>query len=85
MFEHLKELSTQGKRHGGLHAAAGKLGATMDKVRTFLFDKGLLGSGAPSADVIGIEMPDGSVLGDKGNVKFRFTTTYMDAAAKGAL
>lgn len=27
VFEHLKELSTQGKRHGSLHAAAGKLGA----------------------------------------------------------
>lgn len=58
---------------------------TMDHVRTFLFSKGLLGNGAPSADVIGIEMPDGSVLGDKANVKLRFATTYMDAAAKGAL
>ncbi len=58
---------------------------TMNLVREFLFQKGLLGSGAPSADVIGIEMPDGSLLGDKGNVKFRFTATYMDAAAKGAL
>jgi hypothetical protein len=27
VFEKLKELTTQGKRHGGLHAAAGKLGA----------------------------------------------------------
>jgi len=56
---------------------------TMDLVRNFLFTKGLLGNGAPSADVIGIEMPDGKVLGDKANVKLRFTTTYMDAAAKG--
>lgn len=33
----LKELSTQGKRHGGLHAAAGKLGAGAgDKVRLAL-------------------------------------------------
>lgn len=61
------------------------LSKTMDLVRSFLFEKGLLGSGAASADVIGIELPDGSVLGDKGNVKFRFTATYMDAAAKGAL
>ncbi|WP_159949734.1 putative urea ABC transporter substrate-binding protein [Rhizobium sp. 18065] len=61
------------------------LSKTMDLVRAFLFEKGLLGSGAASADVIGIEMPDGSVLGDKENVKFRFTATYMDAAAKGAL
>ena len=35
--EHLKELSIQGKRHGGLHAAAGKLGAGAgDKVRLAL-------------------------------------------------
>ncbi|TPP05891.1 putative urea ABC transporter substrate-binding protein [Rhizobium glycinendophyticum] len=65
--------------------ASPDLPKTMDLVRTFLFDKGLLGNGAPSADVIGIEMPDGSVLGDKANVKLRFTTAYMDAAAKGAL
>ena len=37
VFEHLKELSTQGKRHGALHAAAGKLGAGAgDKVRLAL-------------------------------------------------
>lgn len=37
VFEHLKELTTQGKRHGGLHAAAGKLGAGAgDKVRLAL-------------------------------------------------
>ena len=58
---------------------------TMDKVRTFLFDKGLLGSGAPSADVIGIELPSGEVLGDANNIKLRFTATYMQAAAEGAL
>ncbi len=61
------------------------LGVTMDKVRTFLFDKGLLGSGAPSADVIGIELPGGAVLGDAANVKLRFTDAYMKMAADGAL
>jgi NitT/TauT family transport system substrate-binding protein len=61
------------------------LSKTMDNVRNFLFAKGLLGSGAPSADVIGIEMPDGTVLGDKGNIKLRFSPTYMKAAADGAL
>lgn len=61
------------------------LGTTMDKVRTFLFDKGLLGSGAPSADVIGIELPSGEVLGDAANVKLRFDASYMQAAADGAL
>ncbi|MEN4921454.1 BREX system P-loop protein BrxC [Achromobacter spanius] len=37
IFEKLKELSTQGRRHGALHAAAGKLGAGAgDKVRLAL-------------------------------------------------
>jgi len=61
------------------------LGTTMDRVRTFLFDKGLLGSGAPSADVIGVELPDGTVLGDSTNVKLRFSATYMQLAADGGL
>ena len=61
------------------------LKTTMDKVRTFLFDKGLLGNGAPSADIIGIELPSGEVLGDANNVKLRFSDTYMKAAAAGAL
>ncbi len=61
------------------------LSATMDRVRGFLFDKGLLGSGAASADVIGIELADGAVLGDSANVKLRFTDRYMKLAADGAL
>ena len=35
-------------------------------------------------DVVGIAFPDGKVLGDKGNVKFRFTAAYMNEAAKAA-
>lgn len=66
-------------------AASPDLPKTMDLVRGFLFQKGLLGNGAPSADVIGIQFPDGTIRGDKGNVKFRFTTDYMNAAAKGSL
>jgi NitT/TauT family transport system substrate-binding protein len=61
------------------------LAGTMDKVRGFLFDKGLLGSGAASADVIGIELPGGVILGDPANVKFRFSETYMKLAADGGL
>ncbi|MGV8997307.1 MAG: putative urea ABC transporter substrate-binding protein [Parvibaculaceae bacterium] len=57
----------------------------MDKVRGFLFTHGLLGNNAPSADVVGIEFADGKVLGDKANVKFRFTDTYMKLAADGKL
>ncbi|MFD0987990.1 putative urea ABC transporter substrate-binding protein [Methyloligella solikamskensis] len=57
----------------------------MDNVRSFLFDHGLLGEGAPSPDVVGIEFPDGSILGDENNVKFRFNTDYMQMAADGKL
>jgi NitT/TauT family transport system substrate-binding protein len=54
---------------------------TMDLVRHFSFDHGLLGQGAPSADVVGIAFPDGRVLGDKGNVKLRFDDEFMKLAA----
>ena len=66
-------------------AASPSLPKTMDLVRNFLFQKGLLGNGAASADVIGIEMPDGKVLGDSKNVKLRFTESYMKAAADASL
>jgi NitT/TauT family transport system substrate-binding protein len=56
------------------------LKATMDRVRGFLFNAGLFSPGSASADVVGIEFPDGSVLGDVGNVKLRFTDAYMAAA-----
>lgn len=65
--------------------AGEKLVETMDYVRQFSFDNGLYGNGAPSVDLVGIEFPSGKVLGDKNNVKLRFTTKYMDAAAKGSL
>lgn len=58
---------------------------TMVSVAEFLFDKGILGEGAPSADFVGIEYPDGSTTGDANNVQFRFDTTYMQMAADGAL
>jgi NitT/TauT family transport system substrate-binding protein len=61
------------------------LATTMDRVRKFLFDKGLLGSGATSADAVGIELPDGKVLGDSGNMKFCFTDAFMKMAADGSL
>ncbi|MEO0822014.1 MAG: putative urea ABC transporter substrate-binding protein [Pseudomonadota bacterium] len=58
---------------------------TMTYVAEFLFDKGILGEGAPSADFVGVAYPDGSTTGDANNVKFRFDTTYMEMAADGAL
>jgi NitT/TauT family transport system substrate-binding protein len=57
--------------------------ATMAKVRGFLFKHNLLGDGAKSPDVIGIQFANGEVLGDKAKIKFRFTDTYMAAAAAG--
>ncbi len=66
-------------------AKSAEIGATMDHVRSFLFEHGLLGNGAASADVVGIELADGKVLGDAGNVKFRFTDAYMADAAAGKL
>jgi len=61
------------------------VGVTMDRVRRFLFAKDLLGKGAKSADAIGIELADKSVLGDAGNVKLRFDATFMTMAADGKL
>ena len=61
-------------------ASGEKLKQTMDHVRQFSFDKGLYGEGAASPDLVGIAFPDGSVLGDKGNVKLRFDAAYMQAA-----
>jgi NitT/TauT family transport system substrate-binding protein len=61
------------------------VGTTMDRVRKFLFDKSLLGKDAKSADVVGIELGDKKIIGDKDNVKLRFDASFMDAAAKGKL
>ncbi|QPM88826.1 putative urea ABC transporter substrate-binding protein [Pseudooceanicola algae] len=58
---------------------------TMVSVAEFLFDKGILGEGAPGADFVGVAYPDGSTTGDAGNVNMRFDTTYVTMAAEGAL
>jgi NitT/TauT family transport system substrate-binding protein len=58
------------------------LGETMDRVRRFSDTHGLLEGGL---DFVGIELPDGAVLGDAGNVKLRFTADYMELAADGQL
>lgn len=61
------------------------LKTTMTEVAAFLFDKGILGVGAPSADFVGVAYPDGSVTGDAANVKLRFSNEFMGMAADGAL
>jgi NitT/TauT family transport system substrate-binding protein len=62
-----------------------KLPQTMSFIAKFLFSHGILGTNAPSAEFVGIEYPGGKVTGDKGNIKLRFDTTYMDMAAAGKL
>lgn len=66
-------------------ARSPELVKTMDLVRSFSFDHGLLGDGAKSKDVVGISFPGGKVLGDAKNVKMRFDAEYMQLAAEGKL
>ncbi|MEK7159110.1 MAG: putative urea ABC transporter substrate-binding protein [Patescibacteria group bacterium] len=53
-------------------------------VRSFCFDHNLW-QGAKTKDHVGIQFPDGSVMGDPKNIKFRYDTTYMKLAAEGKL
>lgn len=64
--------------------ASAKLKDTMKYVAEFSFAHGLLGEGAKSAEVIGVQTPAG-VYGDTNNVKLRFDPTYMKLAAEGKL
>lgn len=54
-----------------------KLKKTMEYVRNFYFSNGLLPG---SKDVVGIQFPDGTILGDKNNVKLRFDSSYTRLA-----
>ena len=58
---------------------------TMDYVRKFSFDHGILGQGAKSVDVVGISFPGGKILGNPKNVKLRYEPAYMQMAADGKL
>jgi NitT/TauT family transport system substrate-binding protein len=62
-----------------------ELPKTMDLVRNFLFDHGILGTNATSVDMVGMSFADGSTLGDTGNVKLRFDPAFMAEAAAGGL
>lgn len=61
-----------------------QLKKTMAYVRTFSFDHGLFGD-AESKDMVGISFPDGTVLGNKSNIRLRFDATFMKMAADGKL
>ncbi|MFD1704567.1 putative urea ABC transporter substrate-binding protein [Methylopila henanensis] len=56
-----------------------------DYVRTFCFEQGLYGQGADSVDSIGIQHPDGSVMGSEKNVKIRIDPSFTKLAAEGKL
>lgn len=58
---------------------------TMDLVRKFSFDHGILGRGAGSVDAVGISFPGGKLLGDSHNLKMRFDPSYTKLAVDGAL
>jgi NitT/TauT family transport system substrate-binding protein len=62
-----------------------KMKETQDIMRKFLFDKGLLGTGATSPDAIGVSFPDGSVIGDPKNVKLHIDAEFATMAAEGKL
>lgn len=66
-------------------AQSEQLKKTMEYVRSFCFDHGLFGQAAKSKDYVGIRFPDGSVMGDKNNVKLRFDANFMNMAAEGKL
>ncbi len=58
---------------------------TMDLVRKFSFDHGILGQGATSVDAVGIRFPSGKTLGDARNVKMRFDSSFTKMALDGSL
>jgi NitT/TauT family transport system substrate-binding protein len=58
---------------------------TMDLVRRFSFEHGILGQGAGSADVVGIQFSAGKSLGDSGNLKMRFDPRFTKMAVDGQL
>jgi NitT/TauT family transport system substrate-binding protein len=58
---------------------------SMDLVRKFSFEHGILGQGAASADAVGIQFPSGKTLGDTHNLKMRFDAAIPKLAMDGKL
>jgi NitT/TauT family transport system substrate-binding protein len=58
---------------------------TMDLVRKFSFEHGILGRGASSVDAVGIQFPAGKLLGNAKNIRMRFDPSYMKMAMDGTL
>lgn len=62
-----------------------ELKQAMQKVAEFSFQNGLYGTNAKSEKDIGIAYPDGSIFGDKNNVKLRFTDMFINLATENKL
>jgi NitT/TauT family transport system substrate-binding protein len=58
---------------------------SMDSVRKFSFEHGILGQGASSVDAVGIQFPAAKFLGDARNLKMRFDSGYSKLAMDGKL
>jgi NitT/TauT family transport system substrate-binding protein len=58
---------------------------SMDSVRRFSFEHGILGQGASSVDAVGIQFPGGKSLGDNRNLKMRFDSGFTKLAMDGKL
>lgn len=61
-----------------------ELKVTMERVRQFAFSHGLL-TGAKDVDMVGIQLPDGAIVGNPDNVTLLFDASYMEMAARGEL
>jgi NitT/TauT family transport system substrate-binding protein len=58
---------------------------SMDLVRRFSFEHGILGQHASSVDAVGIQFPAGKSLGDTANPKMRFDAGFTKLAMDGKL
>jgi NitT/TauT family transport system substrate-binding protein len=58
---------------------------SMDSVRRFSFEHGILGQSAASVDAVGIQFPAGKSLGDSRNLKMRFDAAFTKLAMDGKL
>jgi NitT/TauT family transport system substrate-binding protein len=58
---------------------------SMDEVRHFSFEHGILGQNAASVDAVGIEFGRDKLLGNKSSITMRFDTSYTKMAVDGRL
>lgn len=61
------------------------LPVTMDLVRRFSFEHGLLGAGARTADTVGMDFAGGHSLGNPHNIRLHFDPSYVKLALDNAL